>query len=103
MRNLVYDAENYFSGQSTVVKVEQATCNVASLNLKDLLELMHDRTRHGNKRMLVVCVKSKLVTGLKIFVKNIRHFRLSDHHVCDVSARSKANRHSFNKVNRFRG
>ena len=53
-----------------------------------MLELMHDRTRHGNKSMLVECVKSKLVTELNISEKHIRYFRLSDHYVCDVCARS---------------
>ena len=100
--NLVHDAENYFFDYSTVVKDEQATCNLASSNHKDVLELMHDRTGHGNKSMLVEYVKSKLVTGLKISEKHIRHFRLLDHHVCDVCARSKATRHSLNKVYKFR-
>ena len=66
------------------------------------VDLMHDRTGHRNKSMLVECVKSKLVIRLEISEKHIRHFRLSDHHVC-VCARSKATRHSFNKVHKFRG
>ena len=53
--------------------------------------------------MLVECVKSKLVTGLKISEKHIRYFLLSDHHVCCVCARSKATRHSFIKFYKFRG
>ena len=59
---------------------------LASSNHKDMLELMQDQTGHGNKSMLVECVKSKLVAGLKISEKHILHFRLLDHHVSDVCA-----------------
>ena len=62
MGNLLHDAENYFSDYSLVAKDEQATCNLASSNHKDMLEPMHDRTGHENKSMLVECVKFKLVT-----------------------------------------
>ena len=63
--NVVQDAENYLSDYSTVVKDEQATCNLTSSNRKDMLEFMHDRTGNGDKSMVVKCVKSKFVTGLK--------------------------------------
>ena len=103
MGNLVHDArKNYFSDYSLEVKDERATCNLASSNHKDMLELINDRTGHGNKSMLAECVNSKLVTRLKISEKHIRHIRLSDHHVCDVCARSNATRHSFKKVSKIR-
>ena len=40
--NLVHDAENYFFDYFLVLKDEQATCNLAFLNHKNMLELMHD-------------------------------------------------------------
>ena len=74
LRNLVRDVDNYFSDYSSLVKDEQATCNLAFSNHKDMLEPMHDRTGHGNKSMPVECAKSKLVTGLKISENHIRYF-----------------------------
>ena len=40
-------------------------CLASSLS-SDLLTLMHNRTGHGNLRMLIESAKSKLVTGLQI-------------------------------------
>ena len=102
LENLIQDAENYFLNYSTIVNDKQATCNLAPSNHNGMLEIMHDRTVYGNNEsMLVECVKSKLVTGLKISEKHIRHFCLSDHNVCDVRDWSKATRHRVNKVHKF--
>ena len=61
----------------------------------DLLTLMHNRTGHGNLRMLIEASKSKLVSGLKIKDKHIRKFIKTDKHLCDVCARAKITRASF--------
>ena len=41
--------------------------------------------------------------GLNIEDKHIRKFNQDDKHVCDVCARAKITRHSFNKVHKIRG
>ena len=68
-----------------------------------MLELQHERTGHGNKNMLVEAQKSLLVSGLKISDQHIRKFNKSDTHVCDICARAKGTRHSFNKMHKIRG
>ena len=70
-------------------------CSLASSVSVDVLGLMHERTGHFNKRGLIECVKSKIVSGLKIEDKDIRRFMESDKHVCDIGARAKATRKSF--------
>ena len=64
---------------------------------------MHERTGHANKRSLIECVKSGLVTGLQIEQKHIRKYKNDDRHVCDVCAREKLIRMSFNKIHSIRG
>lgn len=76
---------------------------LGSSTTTDLLTLMHNRTGHGNLRMLIEACKSKLVHGLKIEDRHIRKFVNSDKHVCDVCARAKITRVSFKKVHRIRG
>ena len=68
---------------------------VASSSSSDLLTLMHNRTGHGNLRMLIESAKSKLVTGLQIEDSHIRKVRQDDKHVCDICARAKITRQSF--------
>ena len=63
-------------------------CLVSSSS-SDLLTLMHNRTGHGNLRMLIESAKSKLVTGLQIEDSHIRKFKQDDKHVCDICARAK--------------
>ncbi len=53
--------------------------------------------------MLIESSKSKLVKGLNIEDKYIRKLNQDDKHVCDVCARAKMTRHSFNKVHKIRG
>jgi hypothetical protein len=53
--------------------------------------------------MLIESSKSKLVKGLNIEDKHIRKFNQDDKHVCDVCARAKITRHSFNKLHKIRG
>ena len=53
--------------------------------------------------MLIEASKSKLVNGLKIEDKHIRKFNKTDKHVCDVCARAKITRMSFNKIHAIRG
>ena len=48
---------------------------LASLTSSDILGLMHERTGHLNKRALIECVKSKLVTGLQIDDSHIGRYR----------------------------
>ena len=62
---------------------------LASSSSSDLLTLMHNRTGHGNLRMLIESAKSKLVTGLQIEDSHIRKFKQDDKHVCDICARAK--------------
>ena len=64
---------------------------------------MHERTGHANKRSLIQCVKSRRVTGLQIEEKHIRKFKSDDRYVCDVCARAKLTRTSFNKIHTIRG
>ena len=50
-------------------RLEQSTVPVSNLgdsSTTDVLGLMHERTGHQNKRSLIECVKSRLVTGLAI-------------------------------------
>ena len=65
---------------------------LASSSSSDLLTLMHNRTGHGNLRMLIESAKSKLVTGLQIEDSHIRKFKQDDKHVCDICARAKNNK-----------
>ena len=76
---------------------------LSSSSSTDVLGLMHERTGHANKRSLIECVKSRLVTGLQIEEKHIRKFKSDDRHVCDVCARAKLTRTSFNKIHTIRG
>ena len=76
---------------------------LASSSSSDLLTLMHNRTGHGNLRMLIESAKSKLVTGLQIEDSHIRKFRQDDKHVCDICARAKITRQSFKKNHKVRG
>ena len=76
---------------------------LASSSYSDLLTLMHNRTGHGNLRMLIESAKSKLVTGLQIDDSHIRKFRQDDKHVCDICARAKISRQSFKKNHKVRG
>ena len=48
---------------------------LASSSSSDLLTLMHNKTGHGNLRMLIESAKSKLVTGLQIEDSHIRKFK----------------------------
>ena len=68
-----------------------------------MLGLIHERTGHLNKRTIIECVKSKLVRGLQIEEKHIRKYKKEDKHVCDVCARAKLTRMSFNKIHKIRG
>ena len=81
----------------------KAVAYLGSSTTSDLLTLMHNRTGHGNLRMLIEANKSKLVNGLKIEDKHIRKFIKSDKHVCDICARAKITRVSFNKIHAVRG
>ncbi len=54
---------------------------VSSSSSTDVLGLMHERTGHANKRSLIKCVKSRLVTGLQIEEKYIRKYKSDDRHV----------------------
>ena len=53
--------------------------------------------------MLIESSKSKLVKGLNIEDSHIRKLNKDDKHVCDVCARAKITRHSFNKLHKIRG
>ena len=75
-----------------------ATADLASSVSSDMLGLMHERTGHCNKRTLIECVKSRLVSGLKIEDKDIRKYQKSNKTVCDICARSKITRKLFQKV-----
>ena len=44
----------------------------ASTANDDILDLIHNRTGHGNKNMLMECVKSKIVKWIKITESQIR-------------------------------
>ena len=76
---------------------------LSSSSSTDVLGLMHERTGHANKRSLIECVKSSLVTGLQIEEKHIRKYKSDDRHVCDVCARAKLTRTSFKKIHTIRG
>ena len=76
---------------------------LASSSSSDLLTLMHNRTGHGNLRMLIESAKSKLVSGLQIKDSHIRKFKQDDKHVCDICARGKITRQSFKKLHKVRG
>jgi hypothetical protein len=82
---------------------DSAVAYLGSSTTVDLLTLMHNRTGHGNLRMLIEASKSKLVNGLKIEDQHIRKFVKSDKHVCDICARAKITRMSFNKIHAIRG
>ena len=75
-----------------------ATALLASSSTLDVLGLIHERTGHLNKRTIIECVKSKLVRGLQIEEKHIRKYKKEDKHVCDICARAKLTRMSFNKI-----
>ena len=57
-------------GGSTSYKANPV-CSLACSASVDVLGLMHERTGHFNKRGLIECVKSKIVSGLKIEDKDI--------------------------------
>ncbi len=80
---------------------QQSTIPVAYLSSSsttDVLGLMHERTEHQNKRSLIECMKSRLVTGLQIESKHNRKYKQDDGHVCDICARSKLTRTIFKKL-----
>ena len=79
------------------------TAFLSSSSSTDVLGLMHERTGHQNKRSLIECVKSRLVTGLQIEDKHIRKFKQDDRHLCDICARSKLTRTIFKKLHTVRG
>jgi hypothetical protein len=85
-------------------KAQQLTVLVAFLSSSsstDVPGLMHERKGHANKRSLIECVKSRLVTGIE--EKHIRKYKGDDRHVCDVCARAKLTRTSFNKIHTIQG
>ena len=53
-------------GGCTSYKKAVPVCSLACSVSVDVLGLMHERTGHFNKRGLIECVKSKIVSGLKI-------------------------------------
>ncbi len=57
---------------------------LASSSTLDVLDLIHKRTGHLNKRAIIECIKSKLVRGLEIEDKHIQKYKKKDKHVCDV-------------------
>ncbi len=59
-------------------QAQQSTITVAYLSSSsttDVLGLMHEWKGHQNKRSLIECVKSRLVTGLQIESKHIRKYK----------------------------
>jgi hypothetical protein len=64
---------------------------------------MHEQTGHANKRSLTECVKSRLAAELQIEEKHIRKYKSDDRHMCNVCARAKLTRTSFNKIRTIRG
>ena len=87
-------------------RLEQSTVPVSFLgdsSTTDVLGLMHERTGHQNKRSLIECVKSRLVTGLEIEEKHIRKYKQDDRHVCDICAQAKLTRTIFKKFHTIRG
>ncbi len=56
-----------------------------------------------NKRAIIECVKLILGRGLELEDKHIWKYRKEDKHVCNVCARAKLTRISFEKVHRIRG
>jgi hypothetical protein len=91
-------SENKQAQQSTI-----PVAYLSSSSTTDVLGLMHERTGHQNKRSLIECVKSRLVTGLQIESKHIRKYKQDDRHVCDICARSKLTRTIFKKLHTIRG
>jgi hypothetical protein len=67
------DISNNFKIASEV-NLDNSVAYLGSSTTVDLLTLMHNRTGHGNLRMLIEASKSKLVDGLKIEDKHIRKF-----------------------------
>ena len=100
--NLVQDTENYNIDYSSIVSDERANGKLASLNHKYMPRLMHERTGHGNKSMLVECVKFRLVTGLKTSGK-INIIFVCRTTKCLLCVFGRGQLDSFNKVHKFRG
>ena len=94
---VINEKSDYYFDVSCNLSVEMGVCSLASSVSKDMLELMHERTGHANKNMLVECFKRQLVSGLKISNKHVRKLQKSDTHVCDFCARAKITRQSLNK------
>ena len=69
----------------------------------DVLDLIHNKCGHGNKKMLIEAVKNKLITGVQLSDKHLRKHKESDRHVCDVCARAKITRATFAKIHKIRG
>ena len=77
--------------------------NLASSRRVHMLRLLHDRTVHGNENMLIGAHKEKLITGIKFSDKELRKYALKDKRLCDICARAKITRMSFNKLLKIRG
>ena len=96
------------SKESTNFKVDLSenlleVCNLASSRRVNMLRLLHDRTGHGNENMLISAHKEKLITGMKFSDKELRKYALKDIPLCDICARAKITRVSFNKLHKIRG
>ena len=91
--NLKFDLSDDLSG----------VCNLASSRRVNMLRLLHDRTGHKNENMLMALQKGRLITGMKLTDKELRKHALKDKPLCDICARAKINRVSFNKLHKIRG
>ena len=77
-------------------------CNLASSRRVNMLRLLHDRTGHGNENMLIAAHKEKLISAMKFNDKELRKYALKDKLLCDICARAKIRRVSFNKLHKIR-
>ena len=57
----------------------------------------------GYENMLIAAHKEKLITGIKFSDKELRKYSLKDKQLCDICARAKITKVSFNKLHKIRG
>ena len=68
----------------------------------DILDLMQMiRLGKETKICFLECVKSKIVTGIKITESQISKFHKFNHHLCDVCARSNSHGIVLTKFTKF--
>ena len=99
--SLVIEPEDEMNFKSDLSNDLYGVCNLASSRRVNMLRLVHDRTGHGNEKMLIAAHKGRLITGMKFTDKELRKYALKNKPLCNICARAKITIVLFNKLHKI--